>query len=168
MNVGAGKQQHRYWLVAGIGLAIDQLTKAAIAGLLSLGHGIPVTSFFNIVHVINTGAAFSFLADQPGWQRWFFSAIALGAAAFLVVLIRRRPPRAEAVAYAAILAGALGNLVDRLTRGAVVDWLDVHWGDLHWPAFNLADVGITTGALLLVHSEFSARRREKTRSAACR
>lgn len=160
MNIGPDERLHLYWSTAGICLALDQLTKTIIAILLPLGHGMPVTSFFNIVHVMNAGAAFSFLADQPGWQRWFFIAIALGASAFLVLLIRRRPPRGEAVAYAMILAGALGNLTDRVARKAVVDWLDLHWGRLHWPAFNLADVAITVGAGLLICRHLSSTRRQ--------
>ena len=148
----------RRWLWFGMtafGIAFDHLSKAAIVQVLPLGGSVMITEFFNIVHVVNPGAAFSFLADQPGWQRWFFSLVATVASVFLISLLRRNPPPLEAAAYVLVLAGALSNLVDRLARGVVVDWLDFHWGGgLHWPAFNLADVWITCGAALLIFSSF--------------
>ncbi len=152
MNVTDGPrvETSKCWLIAGLGLALDQLTKSAIAGWLHHGDSIAVTSFFNLVHVMNPGGAFSLLADRAGWQRWFFSAIALIASAILTLLICRAPRPEYAVAYAMILAGTLGNLVDRLVRGAVVDWLDFHWGPVHWLAFNAADGSITIGAAWLV------------------
>lgn len=142
-----------FWL-AGIGIVLDHLSKAAIIQILPFRASVMVTEFFNIVHVLNPGAAFSFLADQSGWQRWFFSLVAGVASVFLIVLLRRKPPPLEATAYMLVLSGALSNLIDRLLRGAVVDWLDFHWGGLHWPAFNLADVWITCGAALLIFSSF--------------
>lgn len=148
-------KRHWLWfLITGVGVALDQLSKAAIIQILPLRTSVMVTDFFNVVHVLNPGAAFSFLADQSGWQRWFFSLVAAVASAILIVFLRRSPPLPEATAYVLILAGALSNLIDRLVRGAVVDWLDFHWGVLHWPAFNLADVWITLGAALLILTSF--------------
>lgn len=158
------------WLLIAAGCALlDQLSKAAIASALPLDNVIAMTSFFNIVYILNPGAAFSFLASASGWQRWFFILIALVASAILINLIRRKPPALEAVAYALILAGALGNLVDRIFRGAVTDWLDFHWGAAHWPAFNLADVWITVGAALIVFASVrpAARKAAPQRAKAC-
>lgn len=129
----------------------DLLTKLAAGHALSHGETVRITSFFNVVHWQNQGAAFGFLSNASGWQRPFLIAVALAATVWLVRAIRAEDaPSAERVAYAAILAGALGNVVDRLIRGAVVDWLDVHIAGYHWPAFNLADIGITLGAAALV------------------
>jgi len=111
---------------------------------------IPVTSFFNLVHVRNTGAAFSFLADAGGWQRYFFIGLALIVALSLIWWLRKPMLTREALAYSLILGGAGGNVIDRITRGFVVDFLDLHWRDWHWPAFNLADIGICMGVAVLV------------------
>lgn len=139
------------WLaLAGAGAALDQLSKTAIDQMLPLGQVIAVTGFFNVVHVLNPGAAFSFLAAASGWQQWFFGFIALAVSIFLVALILRRPPANEALAYALILGGAMGNLIDRVARCAVVDWLDFHWQGMHWPAFNVADICIVVGATAMV------------------
>lgn len=141
------------WIaIAGLCAALDQASKAMIEASLPYGSAIPVTSFFNLVHTLNPGAAFSFLADQGGWQRLFFGIVALVASAVLTVMIIRKPRPLEAAAYALILSGAVGNLIDRIYRGAVVDWLDFYLNSLHWPAFNLADVWIVTGAGLYILS----------------
>ena len=139
-----------WFAVTALWLVLDQGSKALVDQLLPRGTSIHLTPFLDLVHTRNPGAAFSFLADQGGWQRWFLTLVAAAASIALVALIRRSPPRMEAAGYALILAGALGNAIDRLTRAAVVDWLDLYWGDMHWPAFNLADVGITLGAVLLI------------------
>ena len=115
------------------------------------GASYPFTSYFNLVHVWNRGAAFSFLADTGGWQRYAF--IALGiciSTALAVLLYRGLANRLEAPAFALIIGGALGNVTDRISLGYVVDYLDFHWQGWHWPAFNIADIAITTGAVLLV------------------
>jgi signal peptidase II len=139
------------WLVlATVLVLLDQLTKAMITTALAPEESIAVTRFFNLVYTMNPGAAFSFLASAPGWQRWFFSAIALGASIVLVVLIARHPRSPQATAYTLILGGAIGNLCDRIRHGAVVDWLDFHAHGMHWPAFNLADVWIVIGAGLML------------------
>jgi signal peptidase II len=147
----------RWWTLA-ISVAVaDQLTKLAVSTLMSYGQSIPLTGFFNLVHVWNTGAAFSFLADAGGWQRYFFIVITLGVSIALVVMLRRPRPRAEALGYSLVLGGALGNGFDRVVRGYVVDYLDFYWQRWHWPAFNIADTGITLGVSLLLLSTFKAQ-----------
>ncbi len=141
------------WIaIAVLCAALDQASKAMIEASLPYGSAISVTSFFNLVHTLNPGAAFSFLANQGGWQRTFFGLVALVASIVLTVMIVRKPRPMEMAAYALILGGAVGNLIDRIFRGAVVDWLDFHLNGLHWPAFNLADVWIVTGAGLCILS----------------
>ena len=131
--------------------ALDQVTKAIVAAALPLHASVEVTPWFNLVHVLNAGAAFSFLADAGGWQRHFLTAVGLVVSALLLwMLWRGVKNRLEAVAYAGLIGGALGNVIDRLRLGAVVDYLDFHWQDWHWPAFNLADVFVVGGAGLLV------------------
>ena len=126
-------------------ISIDQSTKAFFASTIPLGSAIEVTSWFNFVHVLNTGAAFSILADAGGWQRWFF--IFIGVLVLLPItllcLLRKIDP-AECWICACVVAGGGSNLIDRIQTGAVVDFLDVHWKALHWPAFNLADVFIVS------------------------
>lgn len=140
----------RWWSVAMMVLMLDVSSKAAISTLMAYGEAIPVTGYFNLVHVWNTGAAFSFLADSGGWQRYFFIAIAFGVSLWLAFELRKPLPALSAWAYSLILGGALGNAIDRLIRGHVVDYLDFHLGSWHWPAFNAADIGIVCGAALLV------------------
>ncbi|MBK9348152.1 MAG: signal peptidase II [Burkholderiales bacterium] len=134
------------WIVMVLALiSIDQSTKAFFASTIPLGSAIEVTSWFNFVHVLNTGAAFSILADAGGWQRWFF--IFMGVLVLLPItllcLLRKIDP-AECWICAGVVAGGGSNLIDRIQTGAVVDFLDVHWKALHWPAFNLADVFIVS------------------------
>ncbi|MFO8108770.1 signal peptidase II, partial [Pseudomonas aeruginosa] len=126
-----------------------QLAKFAITRTFAYGEQVEVSTFFNIVHVLNPGAAFSFLANAGGWQRYFLMALGLVVSAWLGRMLCQQRPRLEAVGYSLILGGALGNVVDRVLRGSVVDFLDFHWQLVHWPAFNLADVAITIGALCL-------------------
>ncbi|MBK8018295.1 MAG: lipoprotein signal peptidase [Betaproteobacteria bacterium] len=131
--------------------ALDQATKAIVAAAPALHARVEVTPWFNLVHVLNPGAAFSFLADASGWQRYFLSAIGLTVSAILLwMLWRGVKNRLEAVAYAGLIGGALGNVIDRLRLGAVVDYLDFYWQDWHWPAFNLADILVVGGAGLLI------------------
>lgn len=140
-------------------LIADLATKAAIVAWVDFGATHELTSVLNIVHVLNRGAAFSFLHNEVGWQRYFFIAIALVASAFLVFMLRRdSSSRAERISFGLILGGALANMFDRIVRGAVVDWIDLHWGPNHWPAFNIADIGITAGAALLVAHELFNRK----------
>lgn len=151
-----------------VGLALilliaDQITKTLILGSYRLGDATYITGFFNIVRVHNTGAAFSFLAAASGWQRWFFTGIGVAAALFILWMLRSHAgQRLFSFALACILGGAVGNVVDRLMHGYVVDFLQVHW-DNRWyfPAFNLADAAITIGAACLILDELLRVRRTR-------
>ena len=139
--------------------AADQAAKSYIDITTPLGWSRDVTSFLNLVHVLNPGAAFSFLAGAGGWQRWFFLAIALAASAWLIWMLVRPLHRLEALSYSLILGGALGNAFDRAVRGHVIDYLDFHLHGWHWPAFNIADMAIVGGAIaLVVQSLVSAKK----------
>ena len=141
----------RWLTLSAVLVGLDQLTKYGMTRLLAGGTGIEVTPFFNLVLVYNRGAAFSFLSSASGWQREFFIILALIASAWIVYLLRRYPGQTLfCLALSLILGGALGNVLDRLLVGAVVDFLDFHVAGHHWPAFNVADSAITCGAVLLV------------------
>ena len=142
----------RWWTLALAIASADQALKSAIAGALPVGSVIPLAPFFNLVHFWNTGAAFSFLADAGGWQRYFFSVIALVVSVVLALILRKPRANSEALGYSLILGGAVGNLIDRSLRGHVIDYLDFYWQSWHWPAFNLADIGIVGGATMLILS----------------
>jgi signal peptidase II len=149
----------KLWLslmLALVVLVLDLITKRWVESDLFYGEQIPVTSFFNLVLTYNAGAAFSFLSDADGWQRWFFSAIAGGASILIIYLLRRHEAdKLFCIALSLILGGALGNLWDRITLGHVVDFLDFYIGNYHWPAFNVADSAIFVGAMLLVLQSFT-------------
>jgi signal peptidase II len=149
------------WLgIAAAVIVLDQLTKAMIVAALRLGDARTVTPFFDIVRAHNRGAAFSFLNDASGWQRWFFVALGIAAAAFIVwMLARHGGQRAFSWALALILGGALGNVIDRIVHGHVVDFLQVHWQHHYFPSFNVADSAITVGAALLILDELRRVRR---------
>jgi signal peptidase II len=151
------------WLgLALILLIADQFTKVLILGYYQLGDSSPVTGFFNIVRVHNSGAAFSFLSSASGWQRWFFTAIGLGAAVFIVYMLRAHPgQKLFSFALACILGGAIGNVIDRLLHGYVVDFLDFHYAGTHFPAFNIADSAISIGAACLILDELLRVRRAR-------
>jgi signal peptidase II len=140
-----------YLLAAGVFL-LDHLTKWIASNVLVYGQPVPVLPVFDFTLVHNHGAAFSFLSDAGGWQRWFFAAIATGVSGWIVLWIRSLPPGKAwlATGLALILGGALGNLGDRLVLGYVVDFLSVHWGPHYFPAFNLADSAITVGAGMMI------------------
>lgn len=143
------------WFAGAVGvILLDQITKAWVLAAFHLHESVVVTPFFNLVLVMNPGASFSFLADAGGWQRWFFITLALAVSTWLAVMIRRHAAeRLMPAALTLILGGALGNVIDRIRFGAVVDFLDFHLGGWHWPAFNVADSAITIGViLLLLHS----------------
>jgi signal peptidase II len=153
----------RHWraclLFAAAVLAADQALKVLVVSSLDLGEQVVVTSWFNIVHVLNPGAAFSFLADAGGWQRWFFVGVGIAVSVLLAGLMWRGvESRLETAAYVGLIGGALGNVVDRLRLGAVVDYLDLHWRGMHWPAFNLADILVVGSAGLLVLASFAQSR----------
>ena len=140
----------------------DQLSKGLILAFFRLGESQQVLSFFNLVRVHNSGAAFSFLAGAGGWQRWFFTVVGVLAAIFIVWMLRSHPgQRLFAFALSCILGGALGNVLDRLIHGHVVDFLDFHYRAWHFPAFNLADSAITLGAICLILDEIARVRRSK-------
>jgi signal peptidase II len=149
------------WLgLALIVLVADQFTKVLILGQYRFGDSTYVTSFFNLVRAHNTGAAFSFLAAASGWQRWLFAGIAVAAVVFILYLLRKHAgQRMFSFSLACILGGAVGNLVDRLMHGYVVDFLQFHWQDWYFPAFNVADSAITVGAVCLVIDELRRVRR---------
>lgn len=140
------------WLaVSLVVLVADQATKIAVLREFALHESVAVTSFFNLVLVYNRGAAFSFLAGASGWQREFFMAVAVIASVWVVYLLRKHwRERLFSFSLSLILGGAVGNLIDRVLYGAVVDFLDFHAYGYHWPAFNVADSAITCGAVLLV------------------
>ena len=152
------------WLgLALIILIADQFTKVLILGYYKLGDSTYITSFFNIVRAHNTGAAVSFLAGASGWQRWLFTGIAVAATVLIVwMLSRHSHQKLFAFALACILGGAIGNVVDRILHGYVVDFLQFHWSNRwYFPAFNIADTAITIGAVGLILDELLRVRRSK-------
>ena len=145
----------RWFALAAAVVAADQVTKTMVLSRFALGERLEVNGFFNMVLVYNKGAAFSFLSDAPGWQRPLLIVFALVAIAIVGTLLVRSPGRRLlCTGFAFILGGALGNLIDRLRYGQVVDFLDFHAAGWHWPAFNVADSAITLGAVLLVVEGF--------------
>ena len=151
------------WLaIALIVILLDQFTKTLILGHFQLHDSRTVTSFFNVVRVHNSGAAFSFLAGASGWQRWFFVGLGIAASMFIVWLLRSHGgQRLFGWALALILGGAVGNVVDRLLHGYVVDFIQVHAGGWYFPSFNVADSAITVGAVLLIVDELLRVRRSR-------
>lgn len=139
------------WLSAGI-IIFDQISKQLASASLNLHDPVNVLPFFNFTLMHNQGAAFSFLSQAGGWQRWFFTIIALVVTVVIVQWIRRLPPTETwmAVALSLIAGGALGNVWDRIQFGYVVDFIDVYYGTWHWPTFNIADSAITIGAVMLI------------------
>jgi signal peptidase II len=142
---------HRLWIAVAV-VVLDQLTKFAATDYLSQHGEIHLTPFLNLVLVHNTGAAFGFLSGAGGWQNVFFIIIALAASIFMLWMYWRLSAQDKLLATALmlVLGGALGNLLDRLIHGYVIDFIDVYYGTWHWPAFNVADSTITIGAVLLV------------------
>ena len=141
------------WLALTIVL-LDQLSKVIAEATMRYGQRINVLPIFDFTLLYNPGAAFSFLANQPGWQRWFFTIIALLAIAFITYLMRKhRNDKRFLLALSLILGGAIGNLIDRVLYGHVIDFLLFYWKTWHYPAFNLADSAITIGAVLLIADE---------------
>jgi signal peptidase II len=146
------------WLWLGLSLAVvllDQFAKALIVGGFRLGESREVTSFFDVVRWENTGMAWSLLSTAGGWQRWFFIGLAAAASIFMMVLLARNgAQKLFSFAIAMILGGAVGNVIDRVTHGAVVDFISLHWHRAYtFPAFNLADSAITLGAICLILDE---------------
>ena len=139
------------WLSALV-VVLDQVTKYLVTDSLQLYQSIPILPSLNLVLAHNTGAAFSFLSDAGGWQRWFFAVLAIVVSAVILVWIVRLKQHELrlAIALSLVLGGAIGNVWDRIMLGYVVDFIDVYYGDWHWPAFNVADSAICIGAILLI------------------
>ncbi|KIQ79875.1 signal peptidase II [Aeromonas veronii] len=164
MNMTQHKSGLRWLWLAVLAFVLDQASKLAVVKLLPFGYpGVEITPFFNLVHVYNKGAAFSFLADQGGWQRWFFALLAFAICGLLIHWLRKQSvaQRWSGIAYSLIIGGALGNVFDRLVLGHVVDFLDFYWGSAHWPAFNLADSFIFIGAAMIVLDGFRGEKKEQ-------
>jgi signal peptidase II len=151
------------WLWLGLAFVVvllDQFAKQLVVGDFALGESRRVTAFFEVVRWHNTGAAFSFLAGSAGWQRWFFVALGLAASGFILWLLKRHASqKLFCFAIAMVLGGAIGNVIDRIVRGFVVDFIHVHYRSFDFPAFNLADSAITLGAICLIVDELRRVRR---------
>ncbi len=146
-----------WFALAGLVVVLDQISKWVVLHHIRPGETIHVAPFWNWVLTFNPGAAFSFLADQPGWQRWLFTALALAVSAWIARELRRHPEqKLLSLALALVMGGALGNVIDRARFGAVVDFVQWHAAGYYWPAFNVADSAITLGAILLVFSTLTA------------
>ena len=152
------------WLeLAALVTGLDQLSKWLVLSNMNFGDNIPVTGFFQLVLVHNRGAAFSFLAEHSGWQRWFFIVLAVGVCGWLLTLLRQHQRESVLpLAFSLIIGGALGNVIDRVVQGAVVDFLFFHVGRYGWPAFNVADSAITVGVALMLWAQFRAPRTTPT------
>lgn len=132
-------------------IILDQATKLLVSSFFRLGESLTLTPFFDLVFVFNRGAAFNFLSQAGGWQRWFFVVLALAISAWIIVMLKRHADeKLLPAALALILGGALGNVIDRLNHGAVVDFLSFHIADYYWPAFNVADSSISVGVVLML------------------
>jgi signal peptidase II len=159
-NLGRGNSLVMWLSIALIVIVLDQFTKTLILHYFLHGDSRYVTSFFNIVRVHNSGAAFSFLAGASGWQRWFFIGLGIVVSGFIVWMLRTQGhQKLFAWSLSLILGGAVGNVVDRMLHGYVVDFLDFHWAGWHFPAFNVADSAISVGAALLILDELRRVRR---------
>lgn len=155
------------WLwVAVLALVLDQATKLAVIQYIDEYTRIAVMPFFNLTHVHNPGAAFSFLGDADGWQRWFFTAIAFAVSGLLIYWLRKNKVTQvmQNISFALILGGAIGNVIDRLAYGHVIDFLDMYVGSYHWPAFNIADSAICIGAVLLIWEAWTQPKQEEADS----
>jgi signal peptidase II len=147
------------WLtLAGVIIVLDQISKWIVLGALQPGDSLYVAPFFNWVLTFNSGAAFSFLSDAGGWQRWFFTVLALGVSVWIVSMLRRHTSEFRlSLALTLVLGGALGNVIDRIRFGAVVDFIQWHVAGYYWPAFNVADSAITVGAILLAWDQLMTK-----------
>jgi signal peptidase II len=143
-------------------IVLDQFTKQWVIRVFDLYESIEVMPYLNLTYVRNMGAAFSFLSDQGGWQRWLFTFSAIAVSVVLLIWLRRNPANMwrQNLAFALILAGAIGNVIDRIMYGYVIDFIDVYVNEWHWPAFNVADMAITIGAILMLLEAFFEQRQE--------
>ena len=153
------------WLwISVLSLLLDQASKLAVDGSMQLFESIPLLPYFNLTYVHNTGAAFSFLSDAGGWQRWLFAGLAVVMSTIIGLWLARLKQHETlmAVALALVLGGAIGNLIDRVAYGYVIDFLDVYYQDWHWPAFNIADSAICVGVALMLLESFGVGRQENS------
>lgn len=158
MESKAGTRLIGWLALSGVVIVADQVTKMWMLSAFAPGERFALTPFFDLVLAFNSGAAFSFLAGAGGWQRWVFVVLALAISAWLIVLLRQHSgERLMPLALALILGGALGNVIDRLMRGVVVDFLDFYIGHWHWPAFNVADSAITVGVALMLWQQLTQK-----------
>lgn len=149
----------KYLWLTGLIIVLDQASKWFMASWLSLHETIAVIPYFNLTMAHNYGAAFSFLSDAGGWQRWFFIVLALVISVVLLIWIKglKSTAKLEAISLSLIIAGAVGNVMDRIYYGYVIDFIDVYYGSYHWPAFNVADSAICIGAALLIMDSFRSK-----------
>ncbi|MCK6406457.1 MAG: signal peptidase II [Rhodocyclaceae bacterium] len=155
MPVRDGVSAVRWYVLAAVVIVLDQISKQIVLANIAYGETIYVAPFWNWVLTFNRGAAFSFLASEEGWQRWFFTVLALGVSGWIVFMLRSHAgQKLLSLALALIMGGALGNVIDRIRFGAVVDFVQWHAAGFYWPAFNVADSAITVGAVLMVWDQF--------------
>lgn len=149
----------KYLTISAVIIALDQVTKGIMVSWLALYETVAVMPYFNLTMAHNHGAAFSFLAQESGWQRWFFISLAVTISFILLIWLAKLKPSAklEAISLSLILGGAIGNVIDRFYYGYVIDFLDVYLGASHWPAFNVADSAICIGAVLLILDSFKSK-----------
>lgn len=154
-----------YWVVVLVFLA-DQLSKQWVLANFDLFESVKLLPFFNFTYVRNYGAAFSFLSEAGGWQRWLFTLVAVGFSTLLTVWLRKQAASLWKLnlAYTLVIGGALGNLIDRLMHGFVVDFIDFYWGKSHYPAFNIADSAIFIGAVLIIWDSFFNSKSEQDKT----
>lgn len=155
MPVRDGASAVRWYVLAAVIIVLDQISKQVVLANVQYGETIYVAPFWNWVLTFNRGAAFSFLADEGGWQRWFFTVLAMGVSAWIAAMLRTHAAqKLLSLALALIMGGALGNVIDRIRFGAVVDFVQWHAAGFYWPAFNIADSAITIGAVLMILDQF--------------
>lgn len=156
------KSAQGWYGLAALVIILDQLSKWVVLGSIEYGETIYVAPFWNWVLTYNPGAAFSFLADQSGWQRWFFTVLAIGVSGWIAMELRRAPgDKWLSLALSLVMGGALGNVIDRVRFGAVVDFIQWHAAGFYWPAFNVADAAISVGAVLLVIAQLTAAKQKE-------
>ena len=156
------KSAQGWYGLAALVIILDQLSKWVVLGSIEYGETIYVAPFWNWVLTYNPGAAFSFLADQSGWQRWFFTVLAIGVSGWIAMELRRAPEdKLLSLALSLVMGGALGNVIDRIRFGAVVDFIQWHAAGFYWPAFNVADAAISVGAVLLVIAQLTAAKQKE-------
>lgn len=155
MSLPDGVSATRWYVLAAAVVVLDQISKQVVLATIQFGETIYVAPFWNWVLTYNSGAAFSFLAGAGGWQRWFFTVLALAVSGWIVFMLRQHAAqRLLSLALALIMGGALGNVIDRIRFGAVVDFVQWHAAGFYWPAFNVADSAITIGAVLMIWDQF--------------